>query len=193
MEASLALRLARSAVFTVVCVGLAAGAHRFAGADGPGVGALASGGLAVMAATALLARRERSPATVVAWLLAGQLLLHKWFGAAVVAAPVHGHGMPVAHGQGLGVGVGMLLAHLTAALLTGWWLARGESALWSLLRAAGARAVRRLGVPLALLRRGTAPPPRPVPVRDVHAVRIPAGRVLRHSLARRGPPPVTVF
>ncbi|GII85673.1 hypothetical protein Ssi03_36630 [Sphaerisporangium siamense] len=190
MEASLALRLARSAVFTVVCVGLAAGAHRFAGADGPGVGALASGGLVVMAATTLLARRERSPATVVAWLLAGQLLLHEWFG---VAAPVHGHGMPAAHGQGLGVGVGMLVAHLTAALLTGWWLARGESALWSLLRTAGARAARRLGVPLALLRRETAPPPRPVRVRAAHAVRIPAGRVLRHALARRGPPPVTVF
>ena len=31
--------------------------------------------------------------------------------------------------RGLGEGVGMLLTHLTATLITGWWLARGETAL----------------------------------------------------------------
>ncbi|MEV6983995.1 hypothetical protein AB0M95_22435 [Sphaerisporangium sp. NPDC051017] len=79
MHATLPFRLARSAVFTVVCLGLAAGAHRFAGGTGPAPWVLPSGAPAVMTVTTLLARRERPPAAVVAWLLTAQLLLHWWF------------------------------------------------------------------------------------------------------------------
>nr|WP_055502730.1 hypothetical protein [Nonomuraea pusilla] len=89
--------------------------------------------------------------------------------------PVAVHG----HGGGLAVGAGMLLAHLTASLLTAWWLARGEAALWALLR--------RLGRRLTPLRAVAVPaPPSLVPVVRTRAV--PAAPALRHSLARRGPP-----
>ncbi|RCG32390.1 MFS transporter [Sphaerisporangium album] len=186
------MRLARSAVFTVVCLGLAAGAHRFAGGTAPAPWVLPSGALAVMTGTTLLARRERPPAAVVAWLLAAQLLLHWWFGAAGTSAVPrpHEHGVPgLSYGPGLGAGAGMLLAHLTAALLTGWWLARGEAALWSLLRVVGGYALRGLAV-LGLLRRETPPPPRTVLPGDDPAARPGHDRVLRHALVRRGPPPV---
>ncbi|WP_435875153.1 hypothetical protein, partial [Nonomuraea pusilla] len=86
---------------------------------------------------------------------------------------VHGHG------GGLAVGAGMLLAHLTASLLTAWWLARGEAALWALLR--------RLGRRLTPLKAVAVPaPPSLVPVVRTRAV--PTAPALRHSLARRGPP-----
>jgi hypothetical protein len=78
----------------------------------------------------------------------------------------------------------MLVAHLTATLITGWWLARGEAALWALLHSAR----HRLGAMFRLLRpprvavalpRAVPSPVTPVPVRDV---------LLRHSVSRRGPP-----
>ncbi|MFD5078520.1 hypothetical protein [Streptomyces sp. NPDC058371] len=108
-----------------------------------------------------------------------------------------GHG--TAHGAGMSPGHGMRMAmahtphamtshavaaHLVAALLASWCLRRGEAALWSLLRRAGALVPglvawwrpRTLPVRSAA-RRTYAPPP------------LPACRLLlRHALSRRGPP-----
>ncbi|WP_228645199.1 MFS transporter [Microtetraspora sp. AC03309] len=184
MRARLPLRLARAAAFSAVCVGLGVFAHRFAGGAGPTPGTLAFGGAAVMAASAVLAGRERSRETITGLLAGAQLFLHLLLslGAApdAVAVPPHTHR--------LGVDVGMLVAHLTATLITGWWLARGETALWSLLRRLGASALR-------LLVAGNLPPAPVVPLGGITAA-VPVrrtGRVLRHAVVRRGPPVFPVF
>ncbi|MFC4590762.1 MFS transporter [Sphaerisporangium corydalis] len=190
MQANLPLRLARSAVFTVVCLTLASVAHWFAGGAAPSAAVMTAGGLVVMTGTALLAGRERSPVTVTGLLLAAQAVLHLLLGPAdLPGGPPHGPvpgGPPQEHA--LSVSAGMLVAHLTAALLTAWWLSRGESALWSVLRAAGAYALRRVRWLLALLWRDEPPAPA-VPFRRAAPAFSPArDQVLRHAVVRRGPP-----
>ncbi|WP_068928708.1 MFS transporter [Planobispora rosea] len=180
MRARLPLRLMRSAAFSAVCVTLAVLGHRAAGGAGPEPWAVAAGTAAVAATAAALAGRERSATTVGITLAGLQLLLHELFAPGGPSAIIpHGHGQ----GQGLGESLGMILAHLTATLMTGWWLARGESALWTLLRTAGTRlgaAFRLLAVPAAPL----APRPLPLP----RAAAVPARRLLLHAVGRRGPP-----
>lgn len=180
MRAHLPLRLIRAAAFSVVCVTLAVLGHMVAGGSGPGPWAVAAGGSAVMAMTVPLAGRERSMTVISTGLLVLQLSLHELFAlgdAAIITSASH------PHARGLGESLGMLIAHLTATLITGWWLARGESALWALLRSAR----RRLG---AMFRPPHPPvtpqaPPRPARVPLSPA---PAGLLLRHSVSRRGPP-----
>ncbi|MFC7178824.1 hypothetical protein ACFQMG_04515 [Kitasatospora paranensis] len=100
------------------------------------------------------------------------------------------------HGVGLlGMSPAMLLGHLAAAAVAGWWLRRGEAALWRLVRltAVGARAWAAplrtaLGLLTALLL-GSAVPAAPRPPRGrATDWRLPAAAVLRHSVVRRGPP-----
>jgi hypothetical protein len=150
-RADLPFRLVRSAAFAAVCVLLAALAHRLAGGDGPTAWALTVAAAGVFAGSAMLAGRERSPVLITSVLLVAQGGLHELFNhgatvkailtsrlwASVPAAPVGDH-----QTHGLGISLGMLLAHLTAALVTAWWVARGEAALWSILRRVGIAAVR---------------------------------------------------
>nr|WP_157553871.1 MFS transporter [Herbidospora sakaeratensis] len=173
-----ALRFARSVSFAAVCVVLAAVGHQAAGGDGPTLAALAVGMSGAFGAAFVFAGRERSPGVIAAVQVAAQVLLHELFTegqtARVLTDPDHAHG-------GLGVSLGMVVAHLTASLITAWWLARGEAALWSVLRRIGAGAWRVL----------KAPPvpalPRPARVRAA-AVRPGPLRPLRHAVVRRGPP-----
>ncbi|MFE4971025.1 hypothetical protein ACFRAR_02765 [Kitasatospora sp. NPDC056651] len=91
----------------------------------------------------------------------------------------------------------MLAGHLAAALVAGWWLRRGEAALWRLLRVAAAAAREHWAAPLrtvfalvaALLRGlfGAAGPALRFRARGGGSP-LPAGAVLRHSVVRRGPP-----
>ncbi|MFI7532692.1 MFS transporter [Streptosporangium sp. NPDC049376] len=169
----------RTAAFSAVCVTLAVLGHLAAGGSGPESWAVAAGGATVMALTAALAGRERSATTIGVTLSGMQLFLHELFAfddPSGISLAAHGHG-----GR-LGEGLGMIIAHLTATLITGWWLSRGEAALWALLRAAG----RRLGAALRLL----PLPSIPAPARTVPATvaPVPAGRLLRHTVSRRGPP-----
>ncbi|MFE5239571.1 MULTISPECIES: hypothetical protein [unclassified Streptomyces] len=107
------------------------------------------------------------------------------------------HGMTTAASDGLGPaahglfgaagpsGAGMLAAHLLAAVLCGLWLAYGERAVFSVLRAAAVR----LWTPLQLLLTLWVPPNSPRPrVRRRRAVRAPARLLLVHSITSRGPP-----
>ncbi|MCX4747884.1 hypothetical protein OG455_20580 [Kitasatospora sp. NBC_01287] len=100
-----------------------------------------------------------------------------------------------------GLSPAMLLGHLLAAVLAGWWLRRGEAALWRVIRLAhgAAREARQqwtapLGRALALVAavlrgllavagagvRGPCP--------DTGNSRPPVVLALRHSVIRRGPP-----
>ncbi|MFI7446522.1 MFS transporter [Nonomuraea sp. NPDC049714] len=176
MHAHLPLRLTRTAAFAAVCVTLAALAHWLGGGAGPAPWAAALGLATVFALAMALSGRERPTAVINTALVVGQLGLHELFGGGDGSAYVVAH----LHGQGLGDALGMLVAHLTATLITGCWLARGEAALWAMLR--------RLGGRLVLLPRPPVPPSiRPAaPIVRVRAV--PIAPLLRHSVARRGPP-----
>ncbi|MFB8249473.1 hypothetical protein ACFC5X_31085 [Streptomyces sp. NPDC055952] len=89
------------------------------------------------------------------------------------------------HGTGGDASLGMLAAHLLAALLCGLWLAHGERAAFRLLRAVGAR----LAAPLRLLfARPVPPPPPPVRVRRRSSDRRPRLLLLVHAITSRGPP-----
>jgi hypothetical protein len=81
--------------------------------------------------------------------------------------------------------VGMLAAHLLAALLCGLWLAHGERAVFRILRAVAGRLV----APLRLLLALPTPPHRPrIRVRRGHARRVPRRLLLAHAITSRGPP-----
>lgn len=170
MHARLPLRFARSAAFAAVGVALAALAHTLAGGSGPAPGVFGLGFAGVLVLGLVLSGRERSPATINVTLVGAQLALHYAFGA--TPAPAGGHE------QGLGQDLGMLLAHLVATLITGWWLARGESALWSLLRGVGRRFVPLTPVAVPSVRRAPHFYQRTVPI-------CPAVSL---TVSRRGPP-----
>ncbi|MFE3454895.1 MFS transporter [Nonomuraea sp. NPDC059194] len=132
-----ALRLGRAAVFAVVCVLVTAGGHLFAGGAAVPAEALFAGGVGALGLAYGLNGRERGRAAVLGLTITAQAALHALF---TWAAP--GSDVDTGHGH---LNVGMLAVHLTAAWLTGWWLHRGESAFWLLVRLWGA-------APLAVLR-----------------------------------------
>jgi hypothetical protein len=88
------------------------------------------------------------------------------------------------HTPGGDASLGMLAAHLLAALLCGLWLGHGERAVFRLLRAVGSR----LAAPLRLLFALSAPPPPPVRVRRRSSHRTPRRLLLVHAITTRGPP-----
>ncbi|MFI6318847.1 MFS transporter [Nonomuraea sp. NPDC050556] len=125
-----ALRLLRAAVFAVACVLVTAGGHLFAGGSAVPAGVIFAAGAGALGMAYGLNGRELGRGTILALTTAAQACLHALFAWAAPASAVYS-----AHGH---LKVGMVLVHLTAALLTGWWLHRGESALWLLLRLWGA-------------------------------------------------------
>ncbi|MFF3705141.1 hypothetical protein [Streptomyces phaeochromogenes] len=102
-------------------------------------------------------------------------------GSGPMAHPAHG--MDDMDGMS---SLGMLAAHLLAALLCGLWLAYGERAAFRILRAVAGR----LAAPLRLLLHAMpAPPHRPrvrVPRRSPD--RSPRRLLLVHAITSRGPP-----
>ncbi|MFD6276898.1 hypothetical protein ACFWFI_15175 [Streptomyces sp. NPDC060209] len=79
-RAGAGMRLLRTAVFTAVCVVLAAAGHGLAAGVGVPGWSLLAGFAGVFTATALLAGRERTLLSITAALAAGQLALHILFG-----------------------------------------------------------------------------------------------------------------
>ncbi|MFD7000051.1 hypothetical protein ACFWA5_28225 [Streptomyces mirabilis] len=81
--------------------------------------------------------------------------------------------------------LGMLAAHLLAALLCGLWLAHGERAVFRVLRALAGLLAAPLRLPLAL----PAPMSRRRPrVRRDRSARAPRRLLLVHAITSRGPP-----
>ncbi|MGW1209773.1 hypothetical protein ACWD5F_09020 [Streptomyces sp. NPDC002499] len=90
--------------------------------------------------------------------------------------------------HGTSSSLGMLAAHLLAALLCGLWLAYGERAAFRILRAVAARLV----APLELLLALPATPDRPrVRSRRRRSDRAPRLLHLTHTITSRGPPTAT--
>jgi hypothetical protein len=123
----------RAAVFAVLCVLLAAGAHVLATGQAPLVWVQIAAVVPVFAAGCLLGGRERSLAGIGGGTLASQCGLHLVFHA---AQPHHTamamQGMTMSHARALTPHA--TAVHFVAAALLTWWLRRGEAALWSLLR-----------------------------------------------------------
>lgn len=180
------LRLARAAAFTAVCLGLGVVAHLFSG----GVvapGALVLGLPAVFAAALPLSGRERTLRAILPLLAALQVALHGLFALSSPSSSAPSSALPVLAGHAMaghahaGPGFGMLLGHGWAVVLTALWLARGEAALWALLR--------RLAVRLTRIAADPAPPvftPPASPHPD--GARLPRSVAPLHCVTRRGPP-----
>ncbi|MBZ9638829.1 hypothetical protein [Streptomyces sp. PSKA30] len=94
-------------------------------------------------------------------------------------------GHTAGHAMGGSSSLGMIAAHLLAALLSGLWLAHGERAVFRILRAVAGWLAAPLRLPLAV----PAPPhaPRPRPWRRSSA-RSPRRLLLVHAITSRGPP-----
>lgn len=86
VRAGAGMRLLRAAVFTAVCVVLAAAGHTLASGTAVPMWSLVLGWLAVFAVVAPLAGRERTLPSIAAALAAGQLALHTVFGAGQMCA-----------------------------------------------------------------------------------------------------------
>jgi hypothetical protein len=149
----------------------------------------------VLAVAGALAGHERSLATIMGGLLGGQFVLHSLFTNA--ASPVAHHatsgasgapGAPVQLMPEHGSGTTMTLAHIAAAVLSAWWLRRGERAAWALTRRLAARAERPIRLFLALLLAEPAAPPARVTVTATPVPAVRQGRAIRHHVVRRGPP-----
>lgn len=196
VDLSARLRIARAAVFAGVCVALTAAGHRLAQGHGIGPHAWSVGLVLVFAVAVAAGRREFSQKAITLGLLAGQLGLHLLFSIDPDLAPLPAMGtsdMPPmsSHSMTAHGGWSMLLAHLVAGTVTGWWLRRGEAAAWRWLRrgqVAASAALRTAWAGLAVFPRPSAH--RPVNVPDVLTAR--PGRAISRWLARcsprRGPP-----
>ncbi|WP_049560134.1 hypothetical protein [Nonomuraea sp. SBT364] len=180
MSSSLPFRLIRTAAFAGVCLGLGVVAHVFGGGSVAGP-ALVAGFAAAFCLALPVAGRERSAYVILPLLAAGQLVLHVLFSLAHAGSTAEALAH-VAHASSSGLvpGLGMLVAHAWASALTALWLARGEAALWGLLRRL---AVRLLTVLLPVL-----DIPFSAPRTDEPPVLRSA--VLRHVVSLRGPPRV---
>ncbi len=179
-------RLARAVVFATVCTGLAATGHTMTSHAPVPLVAMAGGlGVLILAGVAL-AGVERSLPTILAGLVGGQFMLHVLFAAAQHGqGGGHGHAQYGGHDVPAAGGLGMTLAHLGAAVVSAWWLRRGERAVWRLARKVAAALARR--APALLADPAPARPESGAAPEAAHTLR-PSGAVLRHVLVRRGPP-----
>lgn len=208
MTAGWCARAVRAAVFAAVCVLLAALGHVMMSGSHVPAWVLAAGMAMTGTVGWCLAGRERGLPLIVAVVVAAQTALHTGFSSAQSAsgggASPHtshmrdmrdmrgtGHmshdGMDhMAHAMDGGTSsLGMLAAHLLAALLTGLWLAHGEKAGFRILRAVAGW----LAAPLRLLLALPLAPdhPRNRPGRP-RSDRAPNLRPLVHTITSRGPP-----
>ncbi|MEU0965969.1 hypothetical protein ABZ357_11275 [Streptomyces sp. NPDC005917] len=195
MSVSLPVRSLRAAVFAVLCVLLAVGAHVLAMGGAPRVWVQVAGGVPVFVSGCLLGGRERSLAGIGGGTLAAQGGLHLVFDAVRPHAGMTLQGMqrmtmaPHAHAQAHALTPHATAAHVGAALVLTWWLRRGEAALWSLLRRAVAL-VPGLAAWWQVERglRGRPVAPGPAMVRAADGTRSPRPTRLRYAVHRRGPP-----
>ncbi|XVQ89226.1 hypothetical protein ACQP2K_17960 [Microbispora siamensis] len=125
------LRMARALVFATVCVVISAGGHAFAGGGAVPPGVLGAGALVAMVLAYALSGREPRLEVLLTASIGTQALLHELFARTATVSAVHlAHGAHADHGH---LGIGMALVHLVIGTISGWWLYRGEVAIWLLL------------------------------------------------------------
>jgi hypothetical protein len=207
-------QLALHSVFNAgqVCASMTAAGHGGAA----GSGGSGTSGLMAVAARLICGSTAAAPLTPqkARWVVAQAGL-----DPSAMGAPVHMPGMDMSAGTTAAGGTGgmahamltlpfcslpMFLGHLLAAVVAGWLLRRGEAALWRLTRLSVRGAAELAALSPAVLRRalallsalaaqaaGTAAVrPRALCTADPTAARHRTVWLLRHSLARRGPPAV---
>jgi hypothetical protein len=192
-----ALRWARGSAVGTVATGLALLGHVAAGgAAPPGRDVLLLAAVAALVCVALSGRRW-TWAPLLGVLVSAQIAFHVTFANLAMPSAVHGDadepalvhvvgpaGLPAPtgmshHGHS---GLVMLCAHSAAAVATAWLLRRGEDLCWRVLDllVASGRAVRAAVLPAV---------PSPAELSPVAAGATTLSlTVLRHAVARRGPP-----
>lgn len=184
-------RSVRAGVFATACVGVSAGGHAaMSSHELPWAGPLVGFALVFVCAWGA-AGEERGLGAICGWMLWGQLALHVLFSyvqSGHSGAAEHAMDGPEAAAIGAadqGTGPGMLAAHILAALVSAWWLRRGEAALFALLRLIAA-----FLLPLLLVLRLSPAhrSPRPSRRRPDSGNPRRATRNLRHIVVLRGPP-----
>ncbi|MBB6173359.1 hypothetical protein HNR23_003419 [Nocardiopsis mwathae] len=187
------IRGLRAGLFATVCVAVSAGLHVSAGGAPVDWRTLGPAVLIIGAVGYALAGGRRGLGQIMAAAFTAQYGLHHLFGAGAAApsatpAAADPAGGTLHHTMDGGPGLAMLLVHTFAALVTAWWLERGESDLAELLHLLGAH----LPVLLALPRPFATPPLPKLRYRPT-APR-PVERLLGRTIRRRGPPgPSRVF
>jgi hypothetical protein len=190
------VRTGRAAVFSAVCVSLAAAAHSYAAHTWVPARGVVIGLAVVFVFARIAAARERGVGAIAALLLGGQAGLHVLFGATMPQPPMPGmasmtgmrhthvlaaHAMPPESAAMIG-------GHLVAALLVAWWLRCGEAALFRLVRTAVRRVYRRW-LPVC----GPVPDLRiPSCCGGSYELLPDGGWAIRFAVVRRGPPRVAV-
>jgi len=159
MEGNTALRWVRALMLASVMLGSGVAGHAAAGGSVPATSMLLPAFVLITCAIAPLLNAPASFRRVTALLVAGQVSVHVLLqllggsaaidvsghsmamhtGAAGEAGTAHlGHGVASAPRESFltlltGAHLGMLLAHVAAALVVGLWLAAGERAAWTLV------------------------------------------------------------
>ncbi|MET8866884.1 hypothetical protein ABZW11_28410 [Nonomuraea sp. NPDC004580] len=205
------LRGLRTTVFAVVCVLTALAMHVLAGGPVPGFGTVLAATVITGAGAFLLTRRRRSRHTLLAASFTAQYGMHQLFttaphaaqdllattppAAASSAPALHAYATDASalvahHGGGLSASAGMLLAHVVVAVLSAWWLDRGETTLATIIHLL-ATSLRDLW---AALSAWDPAPPAPTR-RPALLATAPLGpltpQALTWTLCRRGPPALT--
>ncbi|MFG2005596.1 hypothetical protein ACGFNU_41255 [Spirillospora sp. NPDC048911] len=181
------LRALRAIFFAAVCVLMSAGTHVYAGGAPIPAATLGLAVLLVFGGAYALGGRERTLVLLLPGTFAAQYGLHHLFSRGAGHAAAHADpAMAAEHVHDTtsmtATSMSMALGHVIMALLTAFWLERGEARLCALVRWACERAVPPLLVPL---------PDVPIPARPLPAPRrvaVPVSEVLRSVIARRGPP-----
>jgi hypothetical protein len=215
MRAGPALRLTHAAVFAAVCVLVSGLGHSLSAGTAVPPEVLGGGFLVMCWAGWWLTQGEPGVAVVAGSSALGQIALHGLFGLAhprpsVRDVPPHAGGglhpagagssphPPAAGTSSEGVSLlgvidasmptsGMFWAHVLAGLVCGWWLWRGQAAVFQLGRSLGMSVSgclrfawrARLVVPFPVPPRGATPP---------RTQRCAPQRLALHEVSRRGPP-----
>lgn len=178
-------REARAGMFTLVCLSLSVALHSWVAGALPSLPAMFAGAGLVLLVALVLAGRERQLPLIAAVLLGSQIGLHYLF----EALPHAGHHGVAAVAPAAPLSAGMVLAHVVAALFTALWLRGGEAAGWRLFRwiARGVAPLRGRWLCRWTL---ITPTVRPALVVAAAEMIVRAAPGWRHSVIRRGPPPV---
>ncbi|WP_061299521.1 hypothetical protein [Herbidospora cretacea] len=167
------LRVARAAVFAVVCVVASLAMHVLAGGSPVHLPLVGAATLATGCVAFALARRRLSGPVLLAFSFLFQYGMHHLFALGAVTPPADHHT------GGAAAALGMAVAHGVVAVLSAAWLSRGENALAELLHLLVAR--------LFVLLRPRIPAVGVVVFRG-EAAAVPQERFLASVLRRRGPP-----